>query len=244
MALDGIGNGNSGYDFYSSMFGTANTTASGGSNILGDYSLIQSGAYKKLLKAYYAKEEAEETEENEPVDSSVDLLNTKANAENLNNALAALTSKSLYESTGTDENGKDVYDNEKITGAVKQFVESYNAYLDSAGDLDSTSILRKTLSMVKATSGNANLLREIGITIGEGNKLVLDEEKLGKAAVTTINSLFAGHGSYGDRIQMLAGESYKLANSQAYTNNHASSYTYDGTYSILGTSNGTLDKYL
>lgn len=245
MSVNGVNN-SGGNDIFSMMFGTADTT-SAGSNILGDYSLIQSGAYKKLLKAYYAQQDGEtnstEATEEEKA-ASVALLNTKTNADALTGAMETLRSKSLYESTGLDEDGKPVYKTEEIVKAVKSFVDAYNSYLDSADDVDSNGILRKAVNVVNATSANAGLLSDIGIEIGEDNKLTLDEDKLKEAGVTALSSLFCGSGTYGDRIRNLASASYKLANSELYSNRHASSYTFNGQYSILGTGNGILDKYL
>ena len=88
--------------------------------------------------------------------------------------------------------------------------------------------------MLFRSKKNAGLLADIGITIGDDNKLKLDETKLGKANVTTINSLFAGSGSYGSSVSARASASARLANSAAYTNTRGTSYTYDGSYSLLG----------
>jgi hypothetical protein len=87
------------------------------------------------------------------------------------------------------------------------------------------------------------MLSDIGVTIGENNKLVVDEDKLASADVSTVSSLFQGSGSYGNRIQTLARDSYQIANSAAYSGN-SSSYTQSGGYALLGSTNGVLDRYL
>ena len=47
---------------YSALFGgTSNSSSLGGTNILSDYASIKNGSYGKLLKAYYAKQDAEKT---------------------------------------------------------------------------------------------------------------------------------------------------------------------------------------
>lgn len=246
MAVNGIDSGTN--NIYNSIFGTGSgSDSTGGMYSLGDYALIKSGSYKKLLKAYYATENegTDKTEsKEEEKKATASLLNTKTMAASLNNSLEDLRAKSLYEPTGKDENGKNTYDREKITKSVQSFVEDYNSYMESSVKLDSASILRKSVNMTKITSKNANLLSQIGIKIGENNKLTVDEEKLKNADISTVSSLFAGSGSYGDQIQNNARQSYQLANSQAYNNSHASSYTYNGSYSIMGTANGLMDRYL
>lgn len=237
--------------FQSSDSNSYNINGTGStSSMLGDYSLIKTGSYKKLLKAYYKTQGSDKSTgtgsatSKEEADSTGTLLNVKSDAENLKSAADALKKDALYQSTGKDESGNKVYDREGIKKAVKQYVSAYNSYLDTAGKVENTGILSRTLRMVKTTSANQSLLNEVGITIGKDNKLTLDEAKLDKAHTTTLSSLFEGYGSYGNTVSQKASESYKLANSAAYSNTHASSYTYRGSYSIMGTSNNKMDQYM
>ncbi|MCX4327157.1 MAG: flagellar filament capping protein FliD [Lachnospiraceae bacterium] len=251
-------------DFYSMFFNTSgsnknNNAASifgGGNTAIGDMSLIKSGAYKKLLKSYYAT--VKESDSNSKSsgssstmttaqasaakDSAGSLKTVETDASALVSSLKELGNRSLYKNKTDDsgnkilgEKGEAVYDTEKISSAVKKYVESYNSFIESSGKLNSTSILNKTLDVISNTRKNAGLLSDIGITIGDDNKLKLDETKLGKAKMTTINSLFAGSGSYGSTVYSRASASGRLANSTAYANTHGSSYTYRGSYSMLGT---------
>ena len=48
-------NYDTGYDFSALMGGTANSSG----NLLSDYASIKNGSYGKLMKAYYAKQDAE-----------------------------------------------------------------------------------------------------------------------------------------------------------------------------------------
>lgn len=219
------------------------------SNLLGDYSLIKTGSYKKLLKAYYKTQDAQNGNESgaasaENADSTGTLLNVKTEASSLKDSLDAFKNSKLYEPTGKDEKGNPTYDREGIKKVVKSFVSAYNSYLDTAGKVENVGILKRTLRMVDTSGANANLLNEIGISIGKDNKLTLDEEKLDKAYPSTLSSMFQGYGSYGSMVSQRASESYKLANSAAYANTHAYSYSYKGAYSIMGTSNNKLDKYM
>lgn len=260
MAVNSI-YGSNNNDFFNAFFNTSGQNNNSGgigifagaSSAIGDMSLIKSGSYKKLLNAYYStqkgstKKSSDSTktdEETSATDSTGSLQMAKSDASALLDALDGLNTKSLYKNT-LDEKGKAVYDTDKISSAVKKYVEAYNSFIDSTGDLNSTKMLSKTLDVIKTTKKNAGLLSDLGITIGKDNKLTLDEEKFKKANMTTVNTLFAGSGSYGSSVSAKASASYRIANSTSYTNNHASSYTYNGAYSYLGTTNTTkLNQYL
>lgn len=223
----------------------------GGSSMLSDYSMIKSGAYKKLLTAYYKTQGSDgktestsdkKTDKENTVENGK-LLTVKTDSSTLMEAAEKLGKSSLYEPTGKDEKGKDIYNTDEIKKSVKDFVSAYNSYLDSTSGVDNISVLNKSLSMVKKTASNQKLLKEAGITIGENNKLVLDEEKLSKANMSTLTSLFTGRFSYMDEVSQKASETNRIANSAAYTGSKGASYTYSGSYSMLGTSNNSWEKY-
>ena len=48
---------------YSVLFGTASNSSVGTANYLSDYASIRNGSYKKLMKAYYAKQDTEKLTE-------------------------------------------------------------------------------------------------------------------------------------------------------------------------------------
>ena len=262
-----FGTSDSGSNYFDNYYSMTNNSNMGGlfgntTNFLGDYSMIKSGTYKKLMNAYYkttdTNKKTEGTEEEDGTDKKGDsagkLLNVKNDAEALKEAVDALRSADLYKPVDKDKDGQGdrdekgnfVYDTEKIQKNLKQFVEAYNSYLDSAGGVDNKGILSKTLRVVKQTASNKNLFKDLGISIGKDNKLTFDEDKFkeAKAKVTTASSLFAGMGSYGYSLTTKASETANLANSAANSNRNASSYTYNGVYSVTGRSNSTLDKYL
>ena len=249
-------NGSGLNDFYSSFFGTTNNTSSygySGSNMLGDYAMIKSGSYKKLLNAYYSKQDSskaestdeDDTKETDKSTASGKLLNVRSDANTLTNALKDLNDASLYKEK-KDKDGNVVDQTDDIKKKVTAFVDAYNSYIDSASDskVSDKTVLRSTLRMVNQVSSNKNLLKDIGITIGKDNKLTLDEDKLKEAHTTTLDTLFRGSYSLGDQLSLKATEAAQAANSAANSGKHASSYTYNGSYSILGTANGFLDKYL
>ncbi len=243
MAIHSISSNNN-MNIYNAIFGRSSGSSDTSTGInLGDYAMIRSGVYKKLIKSYYSEQKkADSTEKSDSEDSTNSLLSAKDSAKSLNDSLETLDKASLY-AVSKDENGKDTYDTKAINSAVKDFVSSYNSYLKSAGDLKDASLFNRGVKAAKITSKNARLLSEVGITMGSDGKLKLDEEKLASADVSTLKSLFRGSGSYGDQIQENAKQSYRLANSAAYANNNASIYTFNGTYSTLGTANG-IDQYL
>lgn len=206
------------------------------SSILGDYSMIKSGGYKKLLNAYYATQKTDGKNEGTSTDSKTSLADVKADSVKLKKSLAELSKDSLYEKK-TDKDGKADYDREAIADAVKNFVDAYNDYLDSSSKVDSTGILSRSLSIVKNTNANNALLSKSGISIGNDNKLSLDEDTLKQADVNVLKSLFTGAGSLGDTISSKAFESYGLANSAVFSIDHAATYTYNGAYAVFADSN-------
>ena len=103
-----------------------------GASALGDYSMIQSGAYKKLLNAYYGREKsgtASETDKKEMIN-----LNTaNADASSLNASINKLMGTAV-----TEENRDTIKEN------IKSLVENYNSVIDSVW---------RNVSMKSLTSG-------------------------------------------------------------------------------------------
>ncbi|MBR6475011.1 MAG: flagellar filament capping protein FliD [Lachnospiraceae bacterium] len=79
--------------------------------------------------------------------------------------------------------------------------------------------------MTKTTFVSEGMLAKVGITIGSGNKLELDEDKLKEADISTLKTLFTGHNSYADKI-VSKGNAIAMAASNA-----GGTYTSSGTYS-------------
>lgn len=247
-------NANNNAGLANALFGSKNT-------MLSDYSMIKSGAYKKLLTAYYktqeddaasaagkvtkkktteessdtsAKAAKKQKEENNPN------LIAKSAAENLKNSASALESRSLYQATGKDDDGNATYNRKEIASAVKSFVNDYNKVLSSAADTKSVTVQNKALNLEKATASNEKLLNEIGIKVGKDHQLVVDEEKLGKADISKMKSLFLGSGSYADRVANAASTVSKAAYNAA---NATSSYSHTGNYKSTDISS-LLDQYM
>lgn len=223
-------------NFYSSMLGL-NSTNQNSSNavsntFLSDYASIKNGSYGKLLKSYYAKQQAaNKTQDSDEVKSEKrELSKAKSEAENLSKAASDLYSdKDLFEKkeiTGKDSNGNTTttmdYDRDEIKKKVNSFVKSYNEMVKMASDSYDTGVLRPALNSVKRTANNASLLSKVGISIEKGNTLKVDEKQLEKASINDLKALFDGKGSYAYWVGANASAtsnytSGKLSNSGLYS---------------------------
>lgn len=226
-------NRDTGYDFSALMGGTTNSSG----NLLSDYASIKNGSYRKLLKAYYAKQDAESASASG--DSRQKLTLLRSSADSLKKSADALNNSSLWEKkkikkkdekTGEESEVEDC-DWDSITKAVKSFIEDYNSVVGQAGDSDTKSVLRNAAWMTGITDKTEKLLSKAGITIGKGNKLELDEDALKKANITTLKSLFTGTGSFADRISQKADSISRVAANAAAAAKKAT-YTSKCLYSI------------
>lgn len=248
------------YFNYSSPF-FSNSSMGGTSSLLSDYMSLKNGSYKKLLRAYYAKQNSESDSSTNKTGNktankgvSKELKDMQSDSSALKTAADALTKKNsnLFEQvtkTVKDENGKETttkdYDWDAITSAVKSFTSAYNNTLDSAADQDNVFVLRKAAMMTKTTQANKNMLSRVGITIGKDNKLTVDEEKLKKADISDLKSLFSGsYGSYASSIGQRASDIEKVTEQMIKNaaRANASTYTRNGSYSSLATG-GIYDSF-
>lgn len=127
------------------------------------------------------------------------------------------------------KNGEEIevedYDWDKITKAVKSFVEDYNDVVKEAGESNTKDVLRNASWMTGMTDKNSNMLAKIGITIGKGNKLELDEDALKQADISSLKTVFTGYNSFVSKISQKATGISNAANRASAT------YTNNGTYS-------------
>lgn len=201
---------------YSYLFNNMQPTYTGGTFSLGDYAAIKNGSYKKLLKAYYAKQDAEKSAVSG--DSMKKSALMKSSADALKKSANALNNEALWEK-------KEDYDWDAITKAVKSFVDDYNSLVKLAGNSDSKDVLRNAVWMTGMTEANDNLLSKAGITVGKGNQMELNEDVLKKADIRTLKTLFTGHNSLADKIDAKANS---ISNAAART---SGTYKSNGTYS-------------
>lgn len=207
--------------FFSNMTGGLGNGGSSfglSGNLLSDYASIKSGSYHKLLKAYYEKVDPDtkgKTDKTNKVSANASketkvLSKAQTEADELKDAASSLVAdkKGIFqlkevekkdEVTGEVSTVKE-YDRDAMYQAVKSFVDEYNDVLDSVDDVDSQSVLRAGVSLLKTTQSNEDLLSKAGITIGKGNKLEIDKEAFQKADMNVVKTLFTGKGSYADSV--------------------------------------------
>lgn len=223
------------------------SSSTSSSSWLTDYMTIKNGSYKKLLKAQYANEAAEKgtSSTGGSTSSSLtsvqknELLNSKTDADSLRTAASKLStrgSKSLFKSEQqevTDEETGETklvnsYDMDAIADAVKSFADSYNKVVDSSLTPSNAQLTKKAAVMINTTKMNKSLLADIGITIGSNYKLTIDEEKLKKADINKVMSLFNGTGSYASQISTKASEISSIASK--VISNASTGYGSSGRY--------------
>ena len=214
---------------YSYLFGGAQTPATGGGFSLSDYASIKNGSYGKLVKAYYAKQDADKLSSGKDSVQKSTLMKNGADA--LKKSAEALSNDSLWEKKKTGEKTEaNDYDWEAIIKAVKSFVEDYNDVIEKSGESNSKDVLRNAVWLTGITESNKNVLSKIGISIGKGNKMELDEEALKKADIGTFKILFTGNNSFASKVLMKANS---ISNAAARAS---------GTYKSNGTYNNALSE--
>lgn len=217
----------------------------GGFNV-SDYAMIKNGSYGKLMKAYYAKQDADKLSQSG--DSSKTLTLMRSSADALKKSAEALGDASLYEKKKfkkkDEETGEEIeiedYDWDAITKAVKTFVDDYNSVVEQAGNSETKNVLRNAAWMTGITEKAGNLLSKVGITIGKGNKLEFDEETLKKKTIgksgiefdniSTLKSLFTGHCSFVSQIEQKASA---ISGAAAGTKGVDKTYNKNGAYSDM-----------
>lgn len=219
---DFFGISNNSSNIFNTFFGSSSSSTSGTMG-LGDLKMIQSGAYKKALKAYYATQK-DDNEENNSIsnsgkaDSDNSLSLVKSTAQSLNKASTDL--KGLDFDTASDD---------EIKSKVQEFVDSYNSTLTSTKNMNSYSILQTEVWATKQIKVNEGLLNDVGIKIGEENKLSLDADKLKSADKSVLKSLFSGSGSLSSQIAQKSAALVNLSTNQLAVNSGKSTYTSNGT---------------
>lgn len=225
-----------GFNFnISTLFGNMGSNSSLGSFDFKQYASIKSGSYGKLLKSYYAEQKKNPGEEKPKTDRT----NKKTSVEDTT-GLSQMKKesdglKSAVESLGKDELWKQSegeYDREKITSAVKSFVNEYNDVVKQSSKVNSKDVTQSMHYMTNMTSTMSKALSKVGINVGTDGKMSVDEDALNKANVSSIKSLFTGPASYGSQIVDKAGEISKAAlmNSSIYSSNGALSSSLDNMF--------------
>lgn len=216
---------------FNSYFGTSSGTnsTSSGSSLLGDYNLIRSGAYKKLLKSYYG--------ENKKTTSTGKTELTAEESASKKKLLSAKDSASALAESAAALKDIDTTDRDALAKKVQSFVDDYNSLIDDTSEVDAKSVLRKTLWMIGDAKSSSNVLTDAGITIGKDNKLAVDTDKLKNADTSVLKTLFNGRNSFAGKIADKASQLVNLSNSAVNSvSKGGSSYTNTGDYKKVNTS--------
>lgn len=224
--------------FGGGMFGSNSNSMS---SILSDWSMIRSGTYKKLMKAYYAKT-TDSTSKNSSTENKKDQVTEKtvtaaeSSATNLKKAADELlkTGKTsvFAKKKEKGEDGKEVetYDVDKIYKAVDKFVKNYNSLIEDTAKTINSGISNNRKSMISFTNGSESLLDDIGISINSNNTLTIDEEAFKKVDMAKVERLFSGNNSYGYQTSLRASLINYYAGREADTYNSKGSYNKYNNY--------------
>ena len=226
--------------------GGASSSSNGIYSRLSEYNNSRSGAYYKVVKAYYAKQSGTDTKTD--TKNSTGTTSKKTEAEQAysgvqSSAKALISSADKLIATGKnslfelkdietkDENGQEItkkgYDTDAIYNAVKGFVDNYNTLMSAASSSGSSTIQNQATSMANNTKAYEKLLSKVGITIGANHKLSIDQATFKAADMTTVKTLFNGNASFAYSASSKASLISFSANSEA---NKKSMYTNNGTY--------------
>ena len=223
------------YNFFAGMLGNSNGNSSTGIwnmySSLGDYNSIQSGTYKKLLSAYY-KNNTDDVNRNTATTTAKKNQTTAVEHENM--TTVKKKTDVLQEAAGKlMEKGKDsVFEKEdksEMVSAVKEFVNAYNNTLTETGKAKDY-VSEKAVYMTNSTKAYEKSLTEIGITIGEDDKLSLDEDKLKSADTDKVKGLLNSSSSF---VGQTARKAAKIGAAAQNVVNGVGTYSSTGNYNYM-----------
>lgn len=231
---DFFGVGSQGSNVFDTYFGTSSNNS--GTSLLtglGDLKMIQSGAYKKSLKAYYATQKKNNAEDGK--DSDKESISNSGKADSKTQlSLVKSTSQKLYESANKlksrDYSSKD-FKTEDVLSDVKNFISNYNSTINSTKKLNSYSMLQTAVWATEQMNISEGMLNKVGITIKDDNTLSIDEEEFKKARTSDVKALFGGTGSLVSRVAQKASTLANQSNNQLAVNSGKSFYTMRGLFS-------------
>lgn len=151
---------------------------------------VRSPSYRKNMMEEFKKAFSEGADKSE-VGSAESEAKLSGSAKDLNKYASALASNSF--SSWTNK-----------TDAAKSFVENYNKELESLADAESKSDLGRQSTLINTTKKYSGSLERIGITIGEDNKLSINEDVLKRASDRDARLLLSGDYSYASKLGMSA----------------------------------------
>ena len=205
---------------------------------LKDYGLVKSGAYSKLMKAYYADpdKKSETASKITNVKNPVKEKSTVSDSYSKLSEAAGSVKSSVKSIQDADEEDKDL-----LLSTVKNFVKSYNSMVKAAegDDINDASISGRLSYLTVMNGGYSEKMSIAGISTSDDGTLKLDEDKLKAADAKDIKDLFAEKSSYGYSVSVSAS---MIQSNADYAATRASLYNGTGT-SITGSYGYSFDLF-
>lgn len=151
---------------------------------------VRSPSYKKNMMEELKKAFSGDAD-NSAVGSAESEAKLSSSAKDLNKYASALSSNSF--NTWTDK-----------TSAAKKFVETYNSEIESLANATEKADLGRQSTLINTTKKYSGALEKIGITVGEDNKLSINEDVLKRASDRDARTLLSGDYSYASKLGMSA----------------------------------------
>lgn len=209
---------------YSFLFSNMNSGSGPApmSTFLSDYASIRNGSYYKLMKAYYAKPDRSDrpsavnpSGKESGKDTAKDLTGVQTATDRLKESADALLDTDFRKA-----------DTEEILSGINAFVKEYNSVLSSTKNLNTVSVLSRTVSLINTVKANENILSRLGIHAGADNTLSVDEKILEQADRGTLESIFSGNASFAYGVSAQA----SLIHFAAANAGTSGAYNINGTY--------------
>ena len=174
---------------YSSLFSgiSAKNDSFNSMSWLKDYGLVKSGAYGKLMKAYYAEDKTSESAAkivSKDVKKATGKNTSSESYNKLSEAAGAVQDSIEKIQKATKE------DTDLLVSAVKGFVKSYNSMIEAAADKDvvnDSSISSRITVLSSLSNGYTEKMDSMGLIARKDGKIEIDEEKLKKLALAEEN---------------------------------------------------------
>ena len=151
---------------------------------------VRSPSYRKKMLEEFKKAFSSDVDSSE-IGTAESEAKLSSSAKDLNKYASALASNNF--NTWTNK-----------TDAVKSFVEKYNSEMDSLADATSTADLGRQATLINTTKKYSGALEKLGVTVGEDNKLSINEDVLKRASDKDARILLSGDYSYASKIGMSA----------------------------------------
>ena len=235
----------------SSSIKTLMGSNNGLAGLVGDYNSIKSGSYGKLLKSYYGQATSSTSSSssssrsnsvenliaerrNPTVSKEVSSANATLSSavSSMTSSLSSLQDEATYKDTEGGSTGQT-----KAANALKSYVSSYNDAVESSKKSTMTSVSKNVAGAMKASTANADKLKEIGITINNDGTLNLDEKKLASVDADKIKSVFDGNDamSYGSAVAT------RMNRSAMYISDASAATSTDGATTKASTTSSSND---